>query len=92
MNVGELIQRLQKLDLELPVVMGQEDEPVGDYEVLDVDVRPMHPDKTFRSNPSAWHSDTYKPTTPPRPVVFLGRDRSYLPVIDAEVERLELLK
>lgn len=85
-NVGELIQRLQKLDLELPVVMAQEDEPVGCYEVLDVDERTMHPDKTFTRDPTAWHDSCYTPELPPQQVAFLGRDRPYLPVIDVEVE------
>lgn len=90
MNVGELIRQLSKLDPDLPVVMAQEDEPVGNYEVLAVDERSMHPDKTFTLDPAAWHDSCWTPELPPQQVAFLGRDRPYLPVIDAEPVRAEL--
>ena len=92
MNVGEVIRRLSKFDPELPVVMSQTDEPVGCYEVMDIDGREMQRDALFRRDPNAWHDKSFgsRRDDPPAPVVFLGADPPWRPTIDGELAPAEV--
>jgi hypothetical protein len=46
LTVGQLIDVLSKLDPDLPVVMSQEDEPLGHYGVRSVEVYDMQRENT----------------------------------------------
>lgn len=50
MNVGELVEKLSRFDPGLPVLMQQTDEPLGDYEVLSVDVVTGKPDSLYHAS------------------------------------------
>ena len=102
MNVGELIIALSKLDPSLPVVMQQTDEPLGQYEVLDVSVEDGYADKLYHrtaptyggrvwESPQVWHTYVDRYTKEPiTKVVLLDSDKPWRPTIDAEVEQKEL--
>lgn len=97
MNVRELIEKLSRLDPELPVVMQQNDEPLGGgYEVLAVDVIAGQPDGLYHATAPAygcraWDSpqvwDTYEGDSE---VVLLGSDKPWQPTIDGELAPREL--
>ncbi len=46
LTVGQLIDRLSRLDPNLPVVFAAQDEPLGDYGVRSVAVRDMQRERT----------------------------------------------
>jgi hypothetical protein len=80
MKVRELIAALSKLDPELAVVMWQQDEPPGDYEVNRVDTKQMKPDGSLGPTWSVWH-DAYLDGDE---VAYLYPDRR-LATIDGEI-------
>lgn len=93
MTVAELMERLARLDPELPVIMEQSDEPLGDYEVLDVEVVPGQPDRLYHRTaptyggktwdyPQVWNTYDGGDIS----VVLLGSDKPYQPTIDGEIE------
>jgi hypothetical protein len=98
MNVGELIAKLSRLDPNLPVLMQQSDDPLGDYEVLDVSVVPGKPDDLYHRTAvprhggrpwdyqQVWH--TYERGD--IEVVLLGSEKPWQPVVDAEVVQREI--
>lgn len=57
LTVGEVIDRLSRLDHSLPVVFDAEDEPLGNYGVRDVSVVPMQRESTHAAEP--FGSDVY---------------------------------
>lgn len=97
MNVRELIEKLSRVDPDLPVVMQQCDEPLGGgYEVLDVSVIAGQPDRLYHATapryggrawdyPQVW--DTYEGDSQ---VVMLGSDKPWRPIIDGELAQREL--
>lgn len=97
MNVHELIAKLSRFDPELPVVMEQNNEPLGDYEVLDVEVvdadpghpwhstSPSHGGRPWKS-PEVWNTYDGKQNR----VVRLASEPPWQPTIDGELARPEL--
>ena len=85
MNVGQLRRILEDLPDDMPVVMSQGDEPMGDYEVLSADVVNMQPSRYFPGvNPTVWDDDL------PRgeigvPCLFLGDEGPPRRIIDGEL-------
>lgn len=97
MNVRELMEKLSRLNPDLPVVMQQSDEPLGNYEVLDVEVVPGKPHSMYHASapspsgrvwdyPQVW--DTYEGGD--TEVVLLGSDKPWQPTIDGELVHREL--
>lgn len=97
MKVGELIEKLSRLDPEMVVVMEQNDEPLGEYEVLDVAVVDAEPHSLFHSSapsygrkpwayPQVWNTYDGKETK----VVLLGSEPPWQPTIDADLAVPEL--
>ncbi|MGV0785211.1 hypothetical protein [Mycolicibacterium sp. XJ775] len=99
MNVGQLRAAIANLPDHLPVVMQQNNEPHGDYEVLAVTVEQAYPDDLFHhtaptyggkvwESPQVWHThDRERGNTD---VVLLGSDKPWMPTIDAELAQPEL--
>jgi len=58
MKVRELMAALSKLDADLPVVMWQQDEPPGDFEVNRINTKRMEHDPSLTPQWSVWH-DVY---------------------------------
>lgn len=91
MNVRELMAKLSRLDPDLPVVMSQEDEPPGCYEVNDVDLTTMCHRARYRySSSDVWSgysspSDRLRDDEEPRTVVFLGPESPQPLTVDGEV-------
>ncbi len=84
LNVGEVIDRLSRLDRSLPVVFEAEDEPLGSYGVRDISVVPAQRESTHAAEP--YGSDVYhdaedgcRPANDrydePGPVAFLSMHR-----------------
>lgn len=97
MNVGELMAKLSKLDPNLTVLMEQNNEPLGQYEVLDVSVELGKPDRLYHATastyggrvweyPQVWHTYEGEGTE----VVLLGSEKPWQPTIDAVVEQRAL--
>lgn len=97
MNVRELIEKLSRLDPEMVVLMEQSDDPLGQYEVLDVTVTPGKPDKLYHRTAPTYGGRTW---TSPQvwstwdggdvPVVLLGSDPPWQPTIDGEIAPREI--
>ncbi|ATW61093.1 hypothetical protein SEA_ANDIES_60 [Mycobacterium phage Andies] len=92
LTAGQLIAQLLKVPADTPVVMSQEDEPVGCYGVRSVELEEMRRDPTYADGPfgrDSWHSTLYSCAgyDPPQQVVFLGPERPWQPTIDGEPER-----
>lgn len=101
LTVGQLIEQLSRLDPNLPVVMSQEDDPLGDYGVRSVGVDEMQRESTYSAEPfgmDVYHEgpamfdfrdvDGYHDA--PGPVAFLSKGRPYLPTIEAEPQQFAL--
>ncbi|SLJ75914.1 hypothetical protein [Mycobacteroides abscessus] len=84
LTVGEVIDRLSRLDRSLPVVFQAEDDPSGNYGVRDISVEPMQRESTFAAEP--YGCDVYLPPEvslravgdrydEPAPVAFLSMYR-----------------
>lgn len=105
LTAGQLIDRLSRVDPNLPVVFEARDEPLGDYGVRSVEVVDMQRERTYadgmcgtdvfhgpesRYPEPKWHTSKVFEYDPPGPVVLLGMERPWQPVIDAEVEQRAL--
>lgn len=88
LSVGEVMDRLSRLDRSLPVVFEAVDEPSGSYGVRDVSVEPMQRQSTFAAEP--YGCDVYLPAEcgpipagdyydEPGPVAFLSMYREQIP-------------
>lgn len=84
LTVGEVIERLSRLEHSLPVVFEADDEPLGSYGVRDVSVVPMQRDSTHAAEP--YGCDVYRDAElgcrprgdyydEPGPVAFLSINR-----------------
>ena len=82
LTVGEIVDRLARLDRCLPVVLDAEDEPLGCYGVRDVSVEVMQREATYAAEPcgrDVYHGHTELFESPsserydePGPVAFLS--------------------
>jgi hypothetical protein len=79
-NVGELMAQLAKLPPELPVVVPQEDQPLGDYGVTGVERVRMTRDDTW-SHRQVWESGAGLVE-----VAYLEIDEPPTQIVDAEVD------
>ncbi|BCI84471.1 hypothetical protein MTY66_60960 (plasmid) [Mycolicibacterium sp. TY66] len=88
LTVGEVMDRLSRLDRSLPVVFEAVDEPSGNYGVRDVSVVPMQRQSTFAAQP--YGCDVYSSPEgglvpagdyydEPGPVAFLSMYREQIP-------------
>jgi hypothetical protein len=85
LTVQQLIGALTKLPPDMPVVVTQEDEPLGNYGVTGVSQQAMHRDESW-SYRDVWDWDAGSRSGPKTPVAYLETDEPVRPVVDAEVE------
>ncbi|AHG24385.1 hypothetical protein PBI_MICHELLEMYBELL_64 [Mycobacterium phage MichelleMyBell] len=95
LTAGQLIAQLLKVPADTPVVMSQEDDPLGNYGVRRVEFTDMQRDPCYADGPGgrdSWHRphDSYRDYDPPQGVVFLGAERPWQPTIDGEIALPEL--
>lgn len=64
LTVGEVVERLSRLDHSLPVVFEAEDEPLGSYGVRDISVVPMQRTSIHAAEP--YGCDVYFDPAPAR--------------------------
>jgi hypothetical protein len=85
MNVGELMAQLAKLPPDMPVVVAQEDEPLGPYGITGVDRVRMRRDD-FWSHREVWeHHGGYTIDPALVEVCYLETDEPPTQIVDAEV-------
>lgn len=106
LTVGQLIDKLSRLNPNLPVVMSQHDEPSGDYGVRSIEVSEMQRENIYAPNPfgrDVFHSHisggyqdrpkewwTGDRYDQPSQVVFLSDESEWQPTIDGSVGQHEL--
>lgn len=82
MNSHELALELLKLP-DAPVVMSQEDEPLGDYEVCGAEAATMYRDSFWRTGRLVWSSSANRDDDGPQTAIYLSADQPPAIVVDA---------
>lgn len=101
LTVGQLIDKLSRLDPSMPVVFMQQDEPLGDMGVRSVEVCEMGRESTFAEGGwgfDVWHdaawvkdmSGSWKSLDPVQEVVYLDARSPWQPTIDTEIVQKEI--
>lgn len=97
LTARQLIEKLRRVDPDLPVVFTSRDEPLGDYGVRSLEVCEMQRENIFADGPygcDVFHNPSQnfdrKPKTDfghdaPQMVVLLDHESPWTPTIDAEV-------
>lgn len=79
LTAGQLIEKLRRVDPDLPVVFTSRDEPLGDYGVRSLTVCEMQRENFDRKPKTSPSYDA------PQMVVLLDNESPWTPTIDAEV-------